>query len=540
MISESSEIEFISHRESLRRADRVGIATGVLLLLFLGFWRSRNCIFWGDELFGLFVLKAPSFSRMMYLWNHGLDGSGLFFFLLGRPWIALLGSSELSLRMFSAVAVAGAFVFVWLSARRFYPIWVVAAATSYVFLVNECLRWQLSNGRSYGIFMLAAAATVYLLFRAGDERGAPAWLLFLTFCTHLLLTGSQSFGIAYSAALLGALVVLDMYFRRFRPALYLSVMAGWSVLFFCWNNIIATAAVSKDGFWTVRPALRDFLLGQTVFDHNVSVMILLLFGLLGIVSLRFRRARISSYVIIISLLLVDAVFFIKSLFGLSIYANRYLLPLSIASVFLLCEALTQIMEYASIPEKLRRALPIVVFILAILAYAHSIAVKDLLPFSDYTPKLLASLPSGLPIVDCDLTTFVDIEFYHQSSVTQIYYPIDWDIAHDPKSVVDGVHDFGGYHEMENWKSAGFYTQDILSTGELLGGVKDFVLIVDERRDFWAKKWVFNNPRYLALHTSTFNSPFYGPLAIWIVHRQANDIVHGSAPKTDGKTGTERQ
>jgi hypothetical protein len=165
MSSIASESSSPNHSR-LGPADAFGISIGIVLLMIASYLRSRHRMFWGDEIMGWFVLKQPSFSSLLHVWYGGMDSSGIFFYVFGRPWMALFGSSEVSLRMYSAAGIAGCFAFIWISARRFYSIWIVAVGTASIFVFSRALYWQLANGRTYGVFMFACAFVVYLLFRA--------------------------------------------------------------------------------------------------------------------------------------------------------------------------------------------------------------------------------------------------------------------------------------------------------------------------------------------------------------------------------------
>jgi hypothetical protein len=102
--------------------DAIGILLLSVLLLSLSYFRSRHRMFWGDEIMGWLVLKQPDWKSLLHLWDAGIDSSGIWYYVFGRPWIALFGASEISLREYSAAGIAATAAILWIAARRFYSI----------------------------------------------------------------------------------------------------------------------------------------------------------------------------------------------------------------------------------------------------------------------------------------------------------------------------------------------------------------------------------------------------------------------------------
>ena len=498
--------------------DAAGIFLLCVFLLIVSYFRSRHRMFWGDEMMGSFVLKQPTWSGLLRWWNAGIDSSGIWFYVLGRPWIALFGASEVSLREFSAVGIAAAVSVFWIAARRFYSVLPVAAATLFFIASSPILRWQLANGRTYGIFMLACAVLLYLIVRGQDEdatRPTPLFLL-ATFAAYAFLAGSHILGLLYSAAFLGIQIALDLYSRRLRPLLYLSAACATGlVVFFSSVNIKATVALGKPSFWTVRPRFRDLLTSHVLVNHRVFAVLGILI-LLTALFFQVRRLRMPVYIIFLGFVALYLLFFAISRVSTSIYVDRYLMPFYFAEVFLLCELLTQLHDAKAPWPRLRAGLPFLILLLAVPEFFLPRFQVLWFPFTDYTNDMLAALPPGLPVVDTDPGSFIEVEFYHRGAIGRPWlFPVDWEVALDHANT-GGV---SGYHELDNFKTFGIYADDILPGADILAHNREFI-VLSTKPDLWLEHRILANPHFTATRIGTFRSSVNAmdgnSFGIWLV------------------------
>jgi glucan phosphoethanolaminetransferase (alkaline phosphatase superfamily) len=139
-------------------------------------------------------------------------------------------------------------------------------------------------------------------------------------------------------------------------------------------------------------------------DIRLQLIMVGLLALLGLPMLRFRMQRKPLYFVTASFFVMAALLFAKSCVGTSIYVDRYLMPLNIGIAFMICELMTQIDEAKTTPNLLRRFLPLGVAAALLLSLLQQRA--PWYPQSDYTQRLLASIPAGVPVVSCDPGVFV--------------------------------------------------------------------------------------------------------------------------------------
>ncbi|MBW4037939.1 MAG: hypothetical protein HIU91_03520 [Acidobacteria bacterium] len=502
----------------LTRTDYIGIAFLTAFFLIFSYLRSRDRMFWGDEIMGWLVLKQPTLHSQLRLWQTGFDSSGIWFHVLGRPWIAIFGASEVSLREFSALAVAASAAVLWIAARRFYATFVVASSILFVYIAMPQLLWQLSNGRAYGIFILGAACVVYMLLRGEDPTTSKPSPLFLlaTFAAYSLLTGSHTLGILYAGVFIAVQLLLDLRSHRLRIALYLSAAASFAVTYLSLSNIRGTIATGQPSYWTVPPAFRDLISLKTVFGgRHIGVVIFVLFAVALLLRIRPIAQRLPIYAILLGFAVLNVIFFICSRLTTSIYVDRYLLPFGIAAILILCELLTQIHDAKAPLPLLRTTLPAALVALALFFLLAPRYRVPFYPFPNYTPWLLAKLPPGLPIVDSDVASYREVLFYQHNNLHRPFlFPVDWQVALDAANV-GGV---SGFHEMDRFKAEGFYPDGIEPTAAILKQYTNFILITGRPPTAWLKRRILSAPHYTVTWLGTFD-PGFSTLDIWQVHHK---------------------
>ena len=255
--------------------DAVCLGGLVVLLLVMSYVQSRGRPFWSDEILGWVVLRQSTVGGMLRLWRAGLDGSGIWFFLFGRVWAGVFGASEVSLRMYSAVGVAAGAALVWAAARRFYALLPVAVSVTFVCAAARVMRWQLANARSYGWLLFGCGLVIFMIARGEEEQHWKPGKRFLvaTFLAYSALAGGHLLAAIYVGALLGAQVGIDLLQRRWRPWMYTSAACSLGVVWFARANIVASAAVGKPYFWTVKPGMRDLVESTSALGRPIAASI---------------------------------------------------------------------------------------------------------------------------------------------------------------------------------------------------------------------------------------------------------------------------
>ena len=516
-------------RGALTPLDWIGIATAAALFLLMSFIRSSGTIFWSDEIMGWLVLRERSFPRLLHSWWAGADSSGIFFYVFGRPWLAIFGATERSLRLFSAAGVATACGLMWACARRFYSLGVVAAILPLTLFFHRTLLWQLSNGRTYGIFLAAIAFVAYAFAITDSARPLTGRLLALTFAAHLLLVGSHILGPLYSGIFLCGLVLRDLLQQTLRPRLYLAGAAGWLMLLVSYRNLTATAALGKPAFWTFRPHRHEFFLGFTAGNRRLrqAIALLLLLAIITFLRDRFFRRSLAgrppllANQIVTRLTLIGTFFacvpvlFLLSRVTTSVFVDRYLLPILLGDALLLCELATRILDGWPINLFLRRGLFATMLLLLARTLKRDLPLlPDEYPQRDYTAALLHLIPPGVPAVITNPGIFAEMVFYQNQNATFLT-PVDWPVTLDHASNPGYV---SGTHEMENWKKLGYFSQQIQSTDTILAGNPRFLVIAEEGQAVWFERRIATSAQFSTKDLGRLMEAA-NPLHLWMVERR---------------------
>ena len=470
------------------------LAFGIALTFTICYTFGRGRIFWEDEMLGWMLLHDPHWHHMIRAWKLGADGGGFSFYLTGRAWFFLFGSSEVSFRMYSAACFAAAFAVVWTVVRRFYSPGPAAFALYNTFFFSPPLVLHMAEGRFYGLLMLSTALAVWVAtLPPTSPRIGPRALLGLTFLVHALLITSHLLGIVYSLSLVVAMVAIDWSDHQLRPQLYLAAVASWFLLLPERAAIFASADVGKPFFWTTQPTLRRFIGAYSAFSAEIAVV---LFGLALAVGFtlwsdrratteRFRsayKARRPIYVVTLVLLLVPLAFLFEGFFGPSLFISRYLLPVSIAQVTLTAEAATLIPWTTLTPSLLHngaswcrsvRAFAITSFVAALLLWVFSYLRPLAIGQPNYTDALSAMLPKGIPVLCEDAWSFTEIIGRQHASGVQYTYLLDWPQSLSPSAPRLEVTQ---YHLMHNWREAGYFSSSIVNRETFLQNHRQFLVL----------------------------------------------------------------
>ena len=455
------------------------MAVGFLLCLMIAYTFGRHRIFWEDEMLGWMLLRDPSWSHMITAWKLGADGGGFTFYLLGRGWFALFGASDLSFRLLSATCFGAAFCVTWTAARRFYSISPVAFAMFNMWFFSPPMAMHMAEGRFYGLLVLSTSLVIWLVLKSQTgEHGrmrTPASMYLLTFLFHGLLVTSHILGILYSAALLLALIVLDLQAGRLRVALYCSAALSWTLLLLERSAIRASAHVGQPWFWTRPPNLKRFLGAFTGFSNEIAILLIVL-GFLLILSWNGHAKQIASavagglrqrrpvYLIVAALAIVPIGMAVEARFATSLFIDRYLLPVNIGVALLTMELLSLVYWRRFFPGSnwsplsyRGRALAMASFAVLLFVWVFFHLRGEAIQSPNYTDRLTARLPKGIPVLCEDAWAFTEIIGRQHNSGVLYTYLLDW-----PQSISKTAPrlEVTQYHLMENWKQVGYFSGSI--------------------------------------------------------------------------------
>ncbi len=144
---------------------------------------------WRDEVDALIFATRPLSELLSMFRQPGQNGP--FFFLALRPWLAVVGQSELALRFPSALAGALAVPIVYTLVRRLIHDRQPAVVAALLMATAPYLVWYGQEAKMYAALTVLAPASLLLTVEVARRGGWWRWVLLygitsLCFYTHLL------------------------------------------------------------------------------------------------------------------------------------------------------------------------------------------------------------------------------------------------------------------------------------------------------------------------------------------------------------------
>jgi mannosyltransferase len=147
----------------------------VLVTAVLGLWRTSSIDLWWDELSTIDIARRP-FGGILATAGH-VDAVHTVYYLFMHVWMALFGTSPLSVRMPSVLAMCGATACTAAIAERLFDRRIAFTASLVFALIPGVARYA-EEARSYGFVVLGASAAFLLLLRALEEPSARRWRIY--------------------------------------------------------------------------------------------------------------------------------------------------------------------------------------------------------------------------------------------------------------------------------------------------------------------------------------------------------------------------
>ncbi|HEX3661142.1 MAG TPA: glycosyltransferase family 39 protein [Acidobacteriaceae bacterium] len=461
-----------------------------------------SCILWslkkplaGDENFTYVELGDPSLGHLLRSAVH-LGGGGMpLFYLTAWPWAHLFGRGELSLRLYSSVAICAAFWVICAVLQRLFGARAGFLGAAFALFASLIVVDQNVEARGYGLYLFLAAAAVALCLRVA-EAPQPRWrdLSLLTLTQAGLVLG-HVLGLLYGPLMLLAVVAADRLQRRFRLRVYLCLIAGWVALLPWIPAIRASAAVGQPHSWIPMPGFDNLAVGFSFWlfggiyypllhAHPIGVFfgwfcavacVAVLFTA-SVAALRSAAPnRRAAIVLGLVLVLAPLVFFSVSRVLSPIYVPRYMIPSALGIAIL---AATWVGRAGSAAKSMWPGWALLLLPLVSAVVATPVRLDT---------AGIDRLAAGQPVV-CDwLDDFLTMTRYSvQPDAAE--YPLDWPAAlQGPPAAV------GAYHLMENYRAAGYLTSNLRDVSGVLAQSRFVVL--DNTQTNWFHLEIENNPRF---------------------------------------------
>jgi len=338
----------------------------LILLALLAFalraWHLEFQSLWRDETDAIRFAQSPVTELLAHFTRPGWNGP--LYFLLLRPWLALVGQTEFAARYSSLFFGVLAVPLTWVVGRRLAGRSVAAVGAALAAL-SPYLVWYAQELKMYSLVLALGLLSGYLYLRALDEGRWQWWLGHVAITSLLMYTH-----------VLAVLILLPQ-------ALWF--VWGWQRYRRYWRGWLAAMAALTLPYlplaiWQARTLFSDFQTGHLFYSlpHMVQILFLafsrgvatpwepvsrglFLFLLLSGVVLPFQGGYRSVLQLVSWLVLPVLAVYLISL-GMPIFTDRYLIYVAPAYALLLARGLAAIGSRWR-PAQIAAAVLIVVFVL---------------------------------------------------------------------------------------------------------------------------------------------------------------------------------
>jgi len=387
-------------------------------------------LMWTDELLSWYPLSG-SFGSMLRATADTINTAPPFYFVVGWIWVAIFGNSAVSVRLFSAIAIAAAIMIMFAVLRRSYGALAAGLALAVV-LTDPFLLVQSAQARFHALFVAEVALAILLYQRLATHPRPPRRLLILNGIVHGSMMMTTYVAPLYSLALLAAMLLVS-WMRGYDPKpACLSIAAGWLV-FLPWLPVFSRhLRMGEPSSWVNVPEpseLWRYFEGYLTYEFWIGTVVFAgLAGLSSVLALiyggRWRRLgpRRREKPLLILALLLAAVPFVLYLWSrqrghASIFLERYMLPTLLGWAILLAHLAHRALLPRHDPRRrwLTRGLVYLQAIAATAFIGHGVwkGTHDFLFVTkqEQPPEILARIPAHHPLVVEHIHDFLQWHFY---------------------------------------------------------------------------------------------------------------------------------
>jgi hypothetical protein len=413
-------------------------------------WVNGKKPFWADELTCVYLIQDHSFGHVLHALAGGADVAPPLYYVSAWSWARVAGVSQLSLRLHSWLWISVAFALTWTVLRRRYGYWPASVGCATAFCLSRLVLYHNSETRFYAFFLGVVAFGVWVFDRVHESNRLRPGQMALIAVAHASMVYAHVFGVLYSGCILLAWIMADAWQRRWRPAVYASVVIGW-LIFLPWLPIFhRQTAVFQHASWIPIPTVTDLL---EAFALKINLPLALIF-ISGFALLNQRQrvgrtlrpqtsAQEALFLLsVIFIVLVPLALWIFSQVSRSVFWDRYMIASTLGWAIILsflCEELglgaTEDGGSGAGSESGGRfergqfsPWLLLGLILAFPLFHALLHPRIPRPNAERLPASLAGLPIALQTPHAFLP-----RMYYLGTNNNYYYVLDWEASSDPHS-----------------------------------------------------------------------------------------------------------
>lgn len=534
-------------QRALRLADYAAPVALVAAILASAALLSAKRWLWYDEIVTINLLTDPSIGHMLRAMADGAEAAPPLYHFLARGWALLFGDSRHSLRLFSALGMAIAGVVVWSMLRRTFGTRAAAVGTLTAFCGSLVVIQQASVIRFYGVYMVAAAASLWLAHAVMVDEAPVRWpRLAAIVAAHATLVLSHLFGFFYSGALLTAIVAWDLRVGRRGWRVYAAIVAGWLAYVPWIGSTIRQAQMGKPHNWLAAPVLADLV---DAYLFRIPLLPLVILAVVFLSAMRPRGTatvpataavangrsdvpspRRAMLLLAAALLFVPVGVFIISRVVTAVFLDRYLLPSTIGWAIVLCYLVralgagegSRVVRWRVLPWL---AVGTVLVLYPVYGAARTHAMSR--PGDAITTILRDSLGGArVPVAVEEALQFLPLEYYARGTPQAYRFVLDWDSALDPRSHLAATMQFKG---MRIYRRVGYLDPaEVEDARTFLCRDEPFV-VADNAHYGWVDRRITSSEHFTTRVLGSYGDP-HGTVTLRWVQRRVACAVPGAAPE----------
>jgi len=408
-----------------------GILLGAVVLNLYGLTKTS---LWHDEAFSM-LLPQYSFAEMIK--RAGLDVHPPLYYILLRPWFALLGESLFSLRAFSALFSLLSTLLIYFLVKKVFKNNAAALLSTALFAFSSFQIQYAREGRMYSIGTFFVIASSWLLIKALESNNWKTWTLYSIMAVAGIYTHYYViFSIVGQALFIAHWIIRQNRFnvkkllrsKALRLGLFSCILIA--LIFAPWLPYFArqVSQVQENYWippmnkWSIPATIFKMLVGKDINTHEKALqvlMIAIIITLLGIIFLIVKKINSQSKWLMI--LLFTTPFLGAALLSLkrAIYLDRY---------FIFCQPFLAIMIALAVMEikkrPIRKAIVIILTLFTVLSFPFywqrlKVAQKPgIKPIAEYLNKEVEA-DHGL-YVGSSFVYFI-FQYYNETGIKPLLY-----------------------------------------------------------------------------------------------------------------------
>ncbi|GET35667.1 glycosyltransferase family 39 protein [Microseira wollei] len=495
---------------------------------------SPKKYFWNDELLSYYLLTDPSLPHLMNAWGDTFNQSPPLYFILGWFWAKVFGNTDLSLRLFSSLAICVTLTLVWIVLRRTYNFWLASIATLSVFGFSDLILYHNVEVRMYGLFSAVCALGLLVFDTINRQEKCSRKLLVTNSLIHGVIVVTHLYGLFYSGAILAAFIIRDRYFNLFRKNVYFSTISGWLFLLLLLPILINQSNNHAKWFSAIDViTFINYFVVSTKFSFFIFALLLLsvlLYISQGSHQKTFATSERNSSNLVaeISLLILAGTFiavpvlaWIITLTIKPMLNDRYIIPtIAISWPILLAYLSSRLFaDFTSIKLSWNNLLinkqKIFFLMLTIILIFHPIYHAKKLGYSSPKPGINDARYgyTELPIAMEAGHDFLP-RFYYSPKPSRYFHILDWETA---LKNTDSAFATGDYTHLSALKRQ-YPLINSIQSQEFIKKYDRF-LVLNEKDQKWFEWRIQNHPKYEVKSLGIADLGAWSPLELFLVKRK---------------------